>query len=106
MPEDYSARAHLKGTPVWKLSSAAAIPEELRWTSSTSILPRFCSPIFPKREREIVSAIIAGSTNKDIAASLSLSEDTVKHHLSNIFDKARVSNRLELAVWAIKQEKV
>jgi DNA-binding NarL/FixJ family response regulator len=62
--------------------------------------------IFTKREREIVSAIIAGSTNKDIAASLSLSEDTVKHHLSNIFDKARVSNRLELAVWAIKQEKV
>lgn len=53
------------------------------------------------REREIVSAIVAGYTNKDIATKFSLSEDTVKHHLTHIFDKTGVSNRLELAVFAI-----
>jgi len=40
-------------------------------------------------------------TNKDIAQRLSVREDTVKHHVSNIFGKLGVSSRLELAVFAI-----
>jgi two-component system, NarL family, nitrate/nitrite response regulator NarL len=44
--------------------------------------------------------ILTGSMNRDIAARFSISEDTVKRHLSNIFAKARVANRLELAIWA------
>jgi DNA-binding NarL/FixJ family response regulator len=58
-------------------------------------------PEFTPREREIISAIVTGQANKEIAARLSVSEDTVKHHLSNIFAKARVSNRLELAIWSM-----
>jgi two-component system nitrate/nitrite response regulator NarL len=61
------------------------------------------SPEFTPRETEIISAIVTGSANKEIAIKLSLSEDTVKHHLSNIFDKAGVSNRLELAIWSINR---
>lgn len=53
------------------------------------------------RELQVVSAVVSGFTNKDIAKRFSLSEDTVKHHLSNIFDKVGVSNRLELALFAI-----
>jgi len=53
------------------------------------------------REREIVAAVIAGYANKEIAQKFALSEDTVKHHLTNIFNKTGVSNRLELAVAAI-----
>ena len=53
------------------------------------------------REREIVAAVVAGYANKEIAQKFALSEDTVKHHLTNIFDKTGVSNRLELAVAAI-----
>ncbi len=52
------------------------------------------------RELEIVAAIVAGYTNKDIAEKFSLSEQTVKHHLTNIFDKLGVSSRLELALFA------
>ena len=52
------------------------------------------------RELEIVAAIVAGYTNKDIAEKFSLSAQTVKHHLTNIFDKLGVSNRLELALFA------
>ena len=53
------------------------------------------------REREIVAAVVAGFANKEIAQRFALSEDTVKHHLTNIFNKTGVSNRLELAVAAI-----
>ena len=40
-------------------------------------------------------------SNKEIAEKFSLSEDTVKHHLTSIFDKLGVSNRLELALFAV-----
>jgi DNA-binding CsgD family transcriptional regulator len=50
------------------------------------------------RELEIVSAVLAGYSNKEIAEYFKISEDTVKLHLSNIFDKLGVSRRLELAL--------
>jgi two-component system, NarL family, nitrate/nitrite response regulator NarL len=53
------------------------------------------------REREIVASVVEGCSNRDIAKKLSLSEDTVKHHLTNIFDKLGVSSRLELAMSAL-----
>jgi DNA-binding NarL/FixJ family response regulator len=59
-----------------------------------------------RRELEIISTIVAGYANKDIAQKFSLSEETVKHHLTNIFDKTGVSNRLELALFAINHRLV
>lgn len=55
------------------------------------------------RELEVVSAVVAGFANKEIAEYFKISEDTVKHHLSNIFDKVGVSTRLELALFAVNQ---
>jgi len=55
------------------------------------------------RELEIVSAVVAGYSNKEVAEYFKISEDTVKHHLSNIFDKLGVSTRLELALFAVNQ---
>jgi DNA-binding NarL/FixJ family response regulator len=55
------------------------------------------------RELEIVSTVVAGYSNKEIAEHFKISEDTVKHHLSNIFDKLGVSTRLELALFAVNQ---
>jgi DNA-binding CsgD family transcriptional regulator len=54
------------------------------------------------RELEIVSAVVAGYSSKEIAEYFKISEDTVKHHLNNIFDKLGVSTRLELAHWAVR----
>ncbi len=59
-----------------------------------------------KRELEILSTIVSGLSNKEIAQKFSLSEDTVKHHLTNIFDKVGVSSRLELALFAINHRLV
>ena len=53
------------------------------------------------RELEVVGAIVEGCSNRDIAKQFNLSEETVKRHLSNIFDKTGVSTRLELALFAI-----
>ncbi|HEV7499096.1 MAG TPA: response regulator transcription factor [Vicinamibacteria bacterium] len=54
-----------------------------------------------KRELEITSVVVSGLSNREIARKLSLSEDTVKHHLTNIFNKMGASNRLELALFAV-----
>lgn len=54
-----------------------------------------------ERERSIISAVVDGLTNKDIARRFSISEQTVKHHLTSIFAKVRVTNRLELALFAM-----
>ncbi len=59
-----------------------------------------------RREREIASEVAAGHCNKEIATRFSLCEDTVKHHLSSIFSKLRVSNRLELAVHMMQSRRV
>jgi len=53
------------------------------------------------RELDIVAAIVEGLTNKEIAQKFSISEQTVKHHLSSVFDKVGVSNRLELALFSV-----
>jgi two-component system, NarL family, nitrate/nitrite response regulator NarL len=59
-----------------------------------------------RRELEIIAIVTAGYTNKEIAGRLSLSEETVKHHLTKIFRKVNVSNRLELALLAVSQRLV
>jgi two-component system, NarL family, nitrate/nitrite response regulator NarL len=58
------------------------------------------------RELQIVSAIVTGQTNREIAQQFSVSEDTVKHHVTNVFDKCGVSNRLELALFAVNHRLV
>ena len=59
-----------------------------------------------RRQIDIVAAVAAGESNRDIADRLSLSEDTVKHHVSNVFDKLGVFSRVELAVFAINHKLV
>ena len=53
------------------------------------------------REREIVALVAQGYKNKEMAEKMFISEQTVKNHLHNIFDKSGVSDRLELALYAI-----
>jgi DNA-binding NarL/FixJ family response regulator len=57
-----------------------------------------------QRELQIITAVVAGYANKEIADRLSLSEHTVKHHLSSVFAKLGVANRLELALFAINHQ--
>jgi DNA-binding NarL/FixJ family response regulator len=52
------------------------------------------------RQLEIVAAVVDGLTNREIGAKLAISDETVKHHLTQIFNKVGVSTRLELALLA------
>jgi two-component system, NarL family, nitrate/nitrite response regulator NarL len=56
------------------------------------------------REMEIVAAVADGATNLDISVGLKISVQTVKNHLSRVFDKLGVSSRLELAMYAADRD--
>lgn len=55
------------------------------------------------REKEVLQQLAQGSTNKDIADLLFISENTVKTHLRNIMEKLHLSNRSQAAAYAIKK---
>src|SRR5678816_3310503 len=55
-----------------------------------------------ERERQVVGLVGEGLKNKQIAARLFISETTVTHHLSSVFSKLEVSDRLELVVYAFR----
>jgi DNA-binding NarL/FixJ family response regulator len=80
--------------------------------TTAAVMRQFASPSDPgprerdkprlsNREREIVALVAQGFKNKEIAERMFISEQTVKNHLHNIFDKLGVSDRLELALYAI-----
>lgn len=55
-----------------------------------------------KRERDIIALVAAGSKNKQIAARLSISDVTVRHHLTTIYSKLDVEDRFELIIYAYR----
>jgi DNA-binding NarL/FixJ family response regulator len=75
----------------------AAIPEK-----ETVVAPRVSDEklaILTRRERDIVNLLADGATNKQVAVELDISERTVKGHLSNVFMKLGVSDRLKLVLF-------
>jgi two-component system, NarL family, nitrate/nitrite response regulator NarL len=66
-------------------------------SSSVSNKPRVS---LTRREREVLALVVEGCTNREIATKFTVSEETIKHHLTRMFDKVGASNRLELAVKA------
>jgi two-component system, NarL family, nitrate/nitrite response regulator NarL len=58
------------------------------------------------RETEIVWLVTLGRTNRQIGEALAISEETVKRHLANVFDKTGMSTRLEVAMFAVEHKLV
>jgi DNA-binding NarL/FixJ family response regulator len=54
------------------------------------------------RELEVLTLLTKGTTNKEIAAILSISENTVKNHLQNILAKLHLENRVQAATYALR----
>jgi two-component system, NarL family, nitrate/nitrite response regulator NarL len=55
------------------------------------------------RERQVLEMVVAGCPNKEIARACSVSEQTIKHHLTRVFDKVGASSRVELVMIATRQ---
>jgi DNA-binding NarL/FixJ family response regulator len=95
------------GGEIWLDShTTAAVMRQFASPSEALVAPtvskggRERSPL-STREREIVGLVAQGYKNKEMAEKMFISEQTVKNHLHNIFDKLGVSDRLELALYAI-----
>jgi DNA-binding NarL/FixJ family response regulator len=58
-------------------------------------------PLTP-REIEVIMLVVEGNSNREIANKLVISENTVKHHLSNILEKLHMNNRIQLAIYSIE----
>ncbi len=99
------------------IKSIRAVASGEIWLDSqltAAVMREFSEPTQPKgepaksllsgREREIVVLVSQGFRNKEIAEKMFISEQTVKNHLHNIFDKLGVSDRLELALYAIHKK--
>ncbi|MBX3300730.1 MAG: response regulator transcription factor [Nitrospira sp.] len=67
---------------------------------TTETRPAVWPDALTEREREVIGLVRQGLSNKDIAYQLSISDSTVRHHLTSIFDKVGVSNRQKLLVHA------
>ena len=80
--------------------TTAAVMKQFASPGDAAGKDRERSPL-SQREREIVVLVAQGFKNKEIAERMFISEQTVKNHLHNIFDKLGVSDRLELALYAI-----
>jgi DNA-binding NarL/FixJ family response regulator len=61
-------------------------------------------PLLTKQEHGIVRLVAEGLTNRDIARQMSLSENTVRNYVFRIFEKLGTSNRVELALYAVRQQ--
>jgi len=58
-------------------------------------------PLLSDRQKQVVQLAVQGYSNREIGQKLFISDQTVKNHLHNIFHKLGVSDRLELALYAI-----
>jgi len=82
---------------------AGRILEEFRSHPATDS-PRgeITDPLSP-RELEVLQLVVDGATNNEIASALVISEGTVKNHLKNILEKLHLRNRIQAAVYAVRE---
>jgi DNA-binding NarL/FixJ family response regulator len=81
----------------------AGLVENVRERNAMPELARAPMPRLTPREQHMVSAVVAGCSNAEIARKFGISPKTVKHHLTNVFQKLGVSNRLALALLAVQR---
>jgi DNA-binding NarL/FixJ family response regulator len=91
---------HVHAGEIW-LNSRMTAGVINAFSASSKSGARSEKPLLSDREMEIVQLVAQDFQNKKIGKKLFISEYTVKNHLHNIFDKLGVSDRLELALYAI-----
>jgi len=75
-----------------------------RWMLSSSV-PNRSAPELSQREVEVLEKLARGLPNAEIAAELTVSENTVRFHLKNIYEKLNVTNRTEAVAWYFREQR-
>lgn len=83
-------------------SLATRILEEFARQARKSPVEEIPGHDLTEREREVLKFVARGATNKDIAAALSITENTVKHHLKHILEKLHLRNRAQVVAYALQ----
>jgi DNA-binding NarL/FixJ family response regulator len=81
---------------------AALLLDRFRESSATLDLPDDLVPTLTERELEVLSLLAAGKENGEIADLLVISQHTVKNHVSGILAKLELENRIQAAVYAVR----
>ena len=71
-------------------------------TKTSPKIQKKAQSLLTPREKQILTMIAVGASNDEIADNLCISPHTVKTHLYNIYNKIRVPNRIQAALWAAK----
>jgi DNA-binding NarL/FixJ family response regulator len=95
-------RAASVGEALISPNIAAKVLQRIRATSVGPTHPR-SGPVLSDRETEVLRLIANGKDNADIAQELHISPKTVKNHISNILMKLQIENRIQAAVYAVRQ---
>lgn len=100
---DYLAGISRGEAPLSRTMAAKILNE----FASQAARPRAAEPaevmeLLTPREKEVLTLVAQGATNKEIASALTLTENTVKNHLRNILEKLHMENRTQAAAYALK----
>jgi NarL family two-component system response regulator LiaR len=93
-----SVRAAARGESVLDPGVAAKVLEEVRHPRGRGEMDQLS-----KREIEVLTALARGRSNKEIARELSIGEETVKTHISNILSKLQLADRTQAAIYALRR---
>jgi len=83
-------------------SMATKILQEFRKPQSLEVGQASSPDELTPRETDVLEQVVTGATNKEIAETLFITENTVKIHLRNILEKLHVQNRIQAAVHAVR----
>jgi len=99
----------IKGIHTAASGESAWTRDELRRVTGALATPRLAADVevpLTQRESEVLRQLAYGLTNKEIAAALHISYETVKEHVQHILRKIGVSDRTQAAVWAVRKQLV
>jgi NarL family two-component system response regulator LiaR len=95
-----TVRAAARGESILPPLVAARVLQEMQQQRNTPL------DVLSSREREVLTLIARGRSNREIASALTLSEQTIKSHVSNILSKLHLADRTQAAIFALQQRLV
>lgn len=99
---DMLAKVRYREAPISGKLAARILQEFRQMKQNPHNLPEQTDEL-TQREIEILELVVQGETNSEIAKALFITENTVKIHLRNILEKLHLQNRIQAAVYAVRQ---